>query len=299
MNKRNTSLSKYISPFILWCMRDGWRDIFRERTSAISSSVSQGVSTLAPLCELVRDASDRQHVSGSTPFLCTLSKSDCVVLITWSPSDYTPVVPDFPDRAVVFTNHRVTACQSTRGHLESTENPRHMLYNIMGQYSSLSSSPLHGLTFTNRMLYFITKCYSHYSFIYIHSLWQYNIQMPVIVGNLTEISKLIFNAIRGYGNCDTMLGIRFVGVWVGASQRIPLSVLAWKPLKGPAHEISHETGRTREGRSQRRRTQQKGAEEDSRHERSAKRRTQSAEESSRDQSTEQAVWEMRVGKQST
>ena len=48
-----------------------------------------------------------------------------------------------------------------------------------------------------------------------------------------------------------MLGIRCVGVCVGASQRISLSVLARNALKGPAREISHETGRTREGRSQR------------------------------------------------
>ena len=42
---------------------------------------------------------------------------------------YTPVVPECPDRAVLFTNHNVTAWQSTRGHLERTENPWHMLYN--------------------------------------------------------------------------------------------------------------------------------------------------------------------------
>ena len=46
------------------------------------------------------------------------SKSDRVVLITWSPSGYTPVVPNCPDRAVIFlfTNQNVAACQSTRGH---------------------------------------------------------------------------------------------------------------------------------------------------------------------------------------
>ena len=38
-------------------------------------------------------------------------------------------------------------------------------------------------------------------------------------------------------------------VCVGASQRIPLSALARNPHKGPALEISHETGRTREWRS--------------------------------------------------
>ena len=44
--------------------------------------------------------------------------------------------------------------------------------------------------------------------------------------------------------CDTMGGIRFCGC-VGASQRIPLSVLAWNPHKGLACEITYETGRGR------------------------------------------------------
>ena len=39
---------------------------------------------------------------------------------------------------------------------------------------------------------------------------------------------------------------------VGASQRISLLALARNPHKGPGREISHETGRTREGRSERR-----------------------------------------------
>ena len=43
---------------------------------------------------------------------------------------YTPVVLECPDRAALFTNHNVTACHSTPGHLERTENPWHMLYNI-------------------------------------------------------------------------------------------------------------------------------------------------------------------------
>ena len=71
---------------------------------------------LAPPCKLVRDASDRLRVPRSTAIFCTQSKSDRVVLITWFPSGYTPVRPEWPDRAVLFTNHNVTACQSTRGH---------------------------------------------------------------------------------------------------------------------------------------------------------------------------------------
>ena len=102
----------------LWCLRDGWRDIYSERglLLPISPSRSQGVPTLIPPCKLVRDASDRLRVPCSTAILRTFSKSDHVVLITLSPSGYTSVLLGCPDRAVLFTNHNVTACQSTRGH---------------------------------------------------------------------------------------------------------------------------------------------------------------------------------------
>ena len=44
-----------------------------------------------------RDTSDQLCVPGSTVIHYTLSKSDCVVLITWSPSSYTPARPECPD----------------------------------------------------------------------------------------------------------------------------------------------------------------------------------------------------------
>ena len=103
----------------LWCVRDGWGELYSERELLpIFSSGSQRVPTLAPTCKLVRDASARLRVPRSTSILCTLSKSHCVVVITWSPSGYTPVVPECPDRAAIFlfTNQNVTACQSTQGH---------------------------------------------------------------------------------------------------------------------------------------------------------------------------------------
>ena len=53
--------------------------------------VSDGLPTLAPSYKLVIDASGQLHVPRSTAILCTLSKSHLVVLITWSPSGYTPV----------------------------------------------------------------------------------------------------------------------------------------------------------------------------------------------------------------
>ena len=119
---------------VLWYVRDGWRDIYAQREDFFFPSLlpgARGCQPLHPPCKLVRDASDRLRVPRSTAILCTLSKSDHVVLITWSPSGYTPVVPDSSDRAVIylFTNENVTACQSIRGHSERTENPCHMLYN--------------------------------------------------------------------------------------------------------------------------------------------------------------------------
>ena len=74
-----------------------------------------GANACTP-CKLVRDTSGRRRASSSTAILYTLSNSDHVFLIPWSPSGYTPVVPECPDRAVLFTNHNMTACQSTRGH---------------------------------------------------------------------------------------------------------------------------------------------------------------------------------------
>ena len=77
---------------------------------------ARGCQHLHPLASW--DTSDRLHVPRATAILCTQSKSDRVVLITWSPSGYTPVLLECPDRAVIFlfTKQNVTACQSTREH---------------------------------------------------------------------------------------------------------------------------------------------------------------------------------------
>ena len=82
------------------------RHILRERTSSshIFFQKPGGANACTPLQARQRQP-DQLCVSRLTAILCTLPKSDCVVLITWSPSGYTPVVPDCPDRAVLFTNH--------------------------------------------------------------------------------------------------------------------------------------------------------------------------------------------------
>ena len=79
------------------------RHILREGTSSCSvySSNSQGVPTLAPPCNPCRQRGLRRLWPAACPWLDSdslpPSKSDHVVLITWSPSGYTPVVPDCPD----------------------------------------------------------------------------------------------------------------------------------------------------------------------------------------------------------
>ena len=83
----------------LWCVRDGWRDIYSERglLPPISSSSSQGVPTLAPPCKLVITPLVG-CVSLARLRFSALSKSHHVVLITWSPSGYIPVRPKWHDR---------------------------------------------------------------------------------------------------------------------------------------------------------------------------------------------------------
>ena len=96
----HSPLEKYISHTLfskglksLWY----WEMVLTGLLLPISSSRSQGVPTFAPPCKLVRDSSDRMRVPRSTTIFCTLSKSDSVVLITWSPSGYISARPECPD----------------------------------------------------------------------------------------------------------------------------------------------------------------------------------------------------------
>ena len=125
MNERTHVFIKiYLSYFILErvdvsVVCETWmgRHILRERTyfSHIFFQQQGGANACTPL-----QARQRPLCSAACPSPhCNsrpVSKFDRVVLITWSPSGYTPVVHDCPDHAVLFTNHNVTACQSTRGH---------------------------------------------------------------------------------------------------------------------------------------------------------------------------------------
>ena len=104
-----TLLCKYISlilflkgPLFVVGLRDRWRDIYSDRGLLLVPYLlpgTRGCQRLHPLASRIvreiRDASDRLHVPARLPIL-RLSKSDRLV-ITWSPSDYTPVRPNCPD----------------------------------------------------------------------------------------------------------------------------------------------------------------------------------------------------------
>ena len=101
MNERTHFFIKiYLSHFILErvdvsvvCERWVKRHILRERTSSSHIFFHEpGGNACTPL-----QARQRRLCSAACPSPCTLSKSDRVVLITWSPSGYTPVRPVCPD----------------------------------------------------------------------------------------------------------------------------------------------------------------------------------------------------------
>ena len=140
LTKRNTLYKNISLSFCCKFERLMERHILREGTSScpISSSWSQGVPTLAPPCKPNRhrrpNASDPLHIPGST---LDSKWTDCLNLTTWfsyhvvsfrlhTCSTGLPRCTTTP----LFTNHIVTACQSTRGHQERTPNPcQQSLYN--------------------------------------------------------------------------------------------------------------------------------------------------------------------------
>ena len=85
------------TPFAV-SLRDRWRSIYTREDFFLPHifSGSQGVPTLASPCKLVRNDLIDCVSLARLPIFCTLSKSDRVV-ITWSPSAYTPVRPECPD----------------------------------------------------------------------------------------------------------------------------------------------------------------------------------------------------------
>ena len=131
----------------LWCVRDGWRDIYSERglLLPVYSSRNQGVPTFALPCKLIRDASARLHIPRSTRFSAL-----CLNLTKWfSSHDLLPVTHLLYLRALIallFTNHNMTACQSTRGHQKRT------LLSRLGLQNTLTAPLLRGKTPTTSVL---------------------------------------------------------------------------------------------------------------------------------------------------
>ena len=148
LTKRNTLLYKNISlsfysrkGHTVVSLRDRWRDIYSERGLLLVPYLLFGArwcQRLHPLAScIVRDdtnASDWLRIPGST---IDSDWTDCLNLTPW----FSYHVVSFrshtcstglPRRTSIplFTNHNVTACQSTRGHQERTQNPcQQSLYN--------------------------------------------------------------------------------------------------------------------------------------------------------------------------
>ena len=139
MNERNTSLWKYISHFILirgplfdvsWEI-DGETYTQREGFFFLEPG---GFNACSPLQARQRRP-DQLRVPRSTTIFSTLSKSARVV-ITWSPSCYTPVRPERPN-APSSSCLLIKTWQLAKAHRVTRNEPKihGMLYNILNKLS--------------------------------------------------------------------------------------------------------------------------------------------------------------------
>ena len=119
-------------------LRVRWREIYSERGLLLAPYLlpgARGCQRLHSLAScIIRDASDWLHIPGST---LDSHWTDCLNLTAW----FSYHVVSFrlhtcltclPRCTVIplSTNHNMTACQSTRGHQERTQNPcQQSLYN--------------------------------------------------------------------------------------------------------------------------------------------------------------------------
>ena len=100
MNERTHFFIKiYLSHFILErvdasVVSERW--VERTSSSHIFFQEPAGANACTPL-QVHQRQPDWLHIPRSTVSLCTLSKTDRMVLIMWSPSGYSPVVPECPD----------------------------------------------------------------------------------------------------------------------------------------------------------------------------------------------------------
>ena len=124
-------------PHFVVSLRERWRDIYLEVGLLLTPYLlpgARGCQRLHPLAiRIVRD--DLTPLIGLLNcqfWLDYLKISPRGSHITWSPSGYIPAQPAYPRRTAIplFTNHNVTACQSSQGHQEQTQNPcQQSLYN--------------------------------------------------------------------------------------------------------------------------------------------------------------------------
>ena len=143
-NKTHFFIKIYLSHFILErgtqfvvSLRDRWRDIYSERGFPFASyllPIARGWQRLHSLASrIVRDdtnASDRLRIPGLT---LDSDWTDCLNLTAFFSFWLHTCSTGLPRRTVIplLTNHNVTACQSTCGHQERTQNPcQQSLYNI-------------------------------------------------------------------------------------------------------------------------------------------------------------------------
>ena len=145
MNERtNTLLYKNISHTLfskglmfLWCVRDGWRDIYSERgLLPISSSRSQGVPTLAPPCKLIRDdliscvSLARLRISALCPNLTAWFSSHGLLPVTHLL---------YPSAKIVLACLLITAWQFVIAHGVTRNEPK--IHGIC--YITLSNNPVY------------------------------------------------------------------------------------------------------------------------------------------------------------
>ena len=158
MNKLNTFRYKNITlisfSFVVG-LRNRWRDIYSERGLLVPYLLpgAGGCQLLHPLASRiireVRDASDRLRVPGSTPDSLPLSKSDRVV-ISWSPSGYTPVRPDCPD-ALSPPCLLITTWQLVKAHGVTRNEPKiHFICHITSERNNATWDRTHLLQYRSR-----------------------------------------------------------------------------------------------------------------------------------------------------
>ena len=104
-------------------LRDRWRDIYSERGLLAPYLLpgASGVPTLSPPCkpyfQRQPNASDWLHIPGSA---LDSNWTDCLNLTAWFSFRLHTCSTGLPRCTAIplFTNHNVTACQSTRSHQE-------------------------------------------------------------------------------------------------------------------------------------------------------------------------------------